>query len=420
MSVDDQQSDDATSDESDGVDGSGGLRGLIRGAGGILGGAFRSSGSVADRAARSAQTARLVSSLEERVSQARRERKIGKGTLRATHIAAYRGFGSNGQASFIVRVAEEPVVPDAASVVADPKVVRTNLRRFVALALPGVHLHLLFRGNRADAHSDRHGYARGSVVTGDLDPDWYEYHCVTEPDDRSEVPQIVTGEFLVPDQRALAVVSDIDDTVLRTGLTEGFVAFKNTILRSPDSRRPVPGMATLYQGIREANGAEAAPSFFYVSTGPWNLYEMITDFLDARGFPKGVMFLTDWGPQDRYVMRSGKEHKRSTLARLFASYPRTSFLLIGDSGQNDPLVYIEAAREFPGRVKAIVILDVGDHMAERAEELRAQETELQSEGVPFHLVSDASEAAVVLAGYDIVNPALSDDVAAAVKREAVL
>lgn len=421
MSPDDHEADEGTSSQPDEADEAGGLRAFVRGAGGRLGGALRSSGSVADRAARSAQTARLISSFEERVSAARRERKIGKGTLRATHIAAYRGFGSQGQASFIVRVVEEPVVPDAASVVADPKVVRTNLRRFVALALPGVHLHLLFQGNRTDAHSDRHGYARASVATGELAPDWYEYHCVTEPDDRSETPQIVTGEFLVPDPNALAVVSDIDDTVLRTGLTEGFVAFKNTILSSPDSRRPVPGMATLYQGILEADSdADCKPSFFYVSTGPWNLYEMITDFLAARGFPKGVMFLTDWGPQDRYVMRSGKEHKRSTLARLFASYPQTAFLLVGDSGQNDPVVYIEAAREFPGRVKAIIILDVGDHMAERADELKAQEPALQAEGVPFHLVADATEAAEVLADYGIVGPGNPTDVAAAVKREAVI
>lgn len=422
MAIEDQEPDDVEVDgpEVVGSEVPGGLRGLVRSASNRLGAALRSTGSVADRAARSAQTARLVSSFEERVSAARRERKIGKGTLRATHIAAYRGFGSHGQASFIVRVVEEPVVPDAAGVVADPKVVRTNLRRFVALALPGVHLHLLFQGNRSDAHSDRHGYARASVVTGQLDPDWYEYHCVTEPDDRSEAPQIVTGEFLVPDPDALIVVSDVDDTVLRTGMTEGFVAFKNTILRSPDSRRPVPGMATLYEGIRQAAGDLTGPSFFYVSTGPWNLYEMITDFLEARGFPKGVMFLTDWGPQDRYVMRSGKEHKRSTLARLFASYPQSSFLLIGDSGQNDPLVYVEAAREFPGRVQAIVILDVGAHMAERAAELTAQESELQAQGVPFHLVADASEAAVILAGYGIVRSGLSNDVAAAIKREAVL
>ena len=94
-------------------------------------------------------------------------------------------------------------------------------------------------------------------------------------------------------------------------------------------------------------------------------------------------------------MRSGKEHKRLSLARMFSAYPKTKFVLIGDSGQNDPYVYVEAAREHPRQVRAIIIIDVGDHMPERAQELREWQQELEAEKIPFHFVSDAAEAAKV-------------------------
>jgi len=356
------------------------------------------------RAARSDTTARTISKLEGKIAAFRRERKIGKGTLRDTHVAAYRGYVSGGIAHIRIRVTEMPAVPDSTELVADPKVVRTNLRRFVALSFPGVRLRILFLNEQVDVVTDRHGYATAHLPAEGLAPGWHEYHAVTIPDDPDETPHITTGEVVLPDPDApFAVISDIDDTVLRTGLTEGLVAVRQTLLGSAATRRAIPGMAALYRGMAAGFGTKPAPSFYYLSTGPWNLYEVLTEFLELRGFPKGVLHLTDWGPQERYVMRSGKEHKRLSLARAFAAYPKTKFILVGDSGQNDPLVYVEAAREHRHQVKAIVILDVGEHMAERAAELRAWQIELADENVPFYFVADATEAANVLAHHRIVK-----------------
>ena len=64
-----------------------------------------------------------------------------------------------------------------------------------------------------------------------------------------------------------AVVSDIDDTVLRTGLTEGFVAVRQTLLGSASTRREIPGMPALYQGLASGIGNKPEPAFYYLSTG---------------------------------------------------------------------------------------------------------------------------------------------------------
>ena len=77
------------------------------------------------------------------------------------------------------------------------------------------------------------------------------------------------------------------------------------------------------------------------------------------------------------------------------AYPRMPFVLIGDSGQRDPLTYEEMAREFPGRVKLILIRQVGDDDDERNTELLSHAETLRDEGIPLHLVPDASSAAAI-------------------------
>ena len=106
---------------------------------------------------------------------------------------------------------------------------------------------------------------------------------------------------------------------------------------------------------------------------------MLTEFLSVRGFPTGPLFLTDWGPQERYITRSGTQHKQQTLARLAAQYPEARFVLIGDSGQRDPYTYAEFAREHPDQVAAIIIVDVG--LAEQAEQVQEQSELAVAEGL---------------------------------------
>ena len=91
------------------------------------------------------------------------------------------------------------------------------------------------------------------------------------------------------------------------------------------------------------------------------------------------------------------------IRRLFESYPDTSFVLIGDSGQRDPLTYEEMAREFPGRVKLILIRQVGPASDDRNKELSKKATALRGEGIPLYLVKDAGRAADLAHALDMVD-----------------
>ena len=129
-----------------------------------------------------------------------------------------------------------------------------------------------------------------------------------------------------------------------------------------------PGVAAFYRALeRGAGGSEANP-IFYVSSSPWNLHDVIADFLDAQEIPVGPMLLRDWDI-GREMMRT-RQYKLAQIREIMGTYPSLPFILVGDSGQEDPEIYGELVTEFPGRILAIYIRNVSPH-PERLASIRA-------------------------------------------------
>ena len=346
---------------------------------------------------RSPGTAALVAGVEGRLTQRRREQKVKSGAFRGMHVVVYRGFVADDVAKVRVRVVEAPELPGDSRI---PywDVAQSNLQRYAALRLVGVQVRLSIGGQTATESTDAHGFANFSVPVPGLAVGWHEAHAVTTPIEDGESASGV-GRVIKPSLKApFMVISDIDDTILLTGITEGAAMVARTVLREANQRRAIPGMSSLYRGLtrgvpNRAGSRKPEPAFFYVSTGSWSFYPLLEQFVQLRAFPQGPMFLTDWGPTERYVRRSGAEHKRGAIRRLLAAYPGIPFVLIGDSGQRDPLTYAEMAREFPGRMKLIIIRQVGSGDDERNIEVQDRAAELRRQGIPLHLVPDAARAA---------------------------
>lgn len=363
---------------------------------------------------RSPETAAAVASIEGKWTRRRREQKMQSGAFRGMHVTVYRGFVTHGVAKVRVRVTEEPELPGNSRI---PywDIAEANLRRHGALAIVGVEVELRIGEHKVKEVTDARGFVNFSLPVPKLPAGWHDAYAVTTPIEDGE-SAAGTGRVINPPARApFAVISDIDDTILVSGLTEGLTALKQALLRDANTRSAVPGMASLYRGL--ARGVPSStgsrlpePPFFYVSTGSWVFYEMLSQFIQLRAFPPGPMFLTDWGPTERYLRRSGAEHKRVAIRRLFESYPKQTFVLIGDSGQRDPLTYEEMAREFPGHVKLILIKQVGPATDERNMELAERATALRGEGIPMYLVPDALRAADLARAMDLVDEQTVDDV----------
>lgn len=337
------------------------------------------------------------------------EVKRRRSALRPTVVVPYRGWHAGGVAHLTARCIEKPLFGVPTGRVGTGQVLRANLRRFTVLTLSGVRVRATLGTTSAEFTSDAGGYLHIELPVGELTPGW---HVVDIDPVGPSGPERATGRVLVTDPRGgVAVISDIDDTILKTGLTQRWTAAGRTFLRDVADRTPVPDMSTLYAGLARGPAGHHGVPFFYVSTGSWNYYDYLTAFMDLHHFPRGPLFLTDWGPTGDRLMRDGREHKRRTIRALIEGSPGHRFLLVGDVGQGDPETYELVAREFPERVAGILLVYVGSHLARRSAEVAARAERLREEGIPMHYVATATEAVTVAWQLGLVDQATTAQIA---------
>jgi phosphatidate phosphatase APP1 len=219
-------------------------------------------------------------------------------------------------------------------------------RSFATLPVKDTTVVVEVGERRHEVRTDRGGYI-DVVVEASLEPGWRSVRLSGAHAGPMEAPV----RILDPNAR-LAVLSDIDDTVMVTALPRPLLAAWNTFVLDEYARSPVPGMAVLYERLVTAH--PDAP-VFYLSTGAWNVAPTLTRFLSRNLYPPGPLLLTDWGPTTDRWFRSGQAHKRATLERLAKEFPDIRWLLIGDDGQHDQEIYGDFAASHPQNVAAVAI-----------------------------------------------------------------
>jgi hypothetical protein len=191
---------------------------------------------------------------------------------------------------------------------------------------------------------------------------------------------------LVADDDAPCVISDIDDTIKVTGVTDRAELKWNTFCRP---FRAVEGMASRYRQWAEDDGAR----FFYVTSSPWQLYQPLEAFVAAEGFPGGSWHMRHIRLKSpstlAALLRGNHRHKLEAIRPLFGRWQRRSFLLVGDTGDRDPEIYAELAREFPARISRVLIRDIGADRNVRDAEERCARAFRGVSGVHWELFREA-------------------------------
>ncbi len=193
--------------------------------------------------------------------------------------------------------------------------------------------------------------------------------------------QIMTNaEVFVPDQRAqLLLISDIDDTAMDSDTVSSPRMLRKILFRPPSERLPVPGIPELYTALHNGINGIQSP-VCYISSGAWNLYDVVRDYLDTHRMPRGGMYMNDWGSRVRQFRAVAHSHKLTRINTLMADYPELPVLLVGDDTQEDPELYMQAALENPGRIAAIWIRRVRTEFGRSRAVLKLRNS-LQNSGV---------------------------------------
>lgn len=181
-------------------------------------------------------------------------------------------------------------------------------------------------------------------------PRWLDYTVLMRNDD----PRAFSGSALALPDRGLSVVSDIDDTIKHTRVRDQREMLLNTFARPFGA---VPGMA---DWMRQCARADPSVSFHYVSSGPVQLYPPIAQFLQEQAFPRGSVHLRtiDLVQEIFGDVAGARAHKLAAIGLLLSDFPKRRFVLVGDSGEQDPEIYGELAREHRGRIVAVMIRNV--------------------------------------------------------------
>lgn len=199
------------------------------------------------------------------------------------------------------------------------------------------------------------------------------------------------AEMLIPSATSdFGVISDIDDTILRTGVVSSLKwrVIVNTVFKRAGKRDALEGTADFYHQLhRGASGKKANP-IFYVSHSPWNLYRYLELFLKINNFPKGPILLRSISNLRIKNRKTSAPQKYIEIVNILETYPDLAFILIGDSGERDGDIYIEITKKFPGQVKAIYLRSVADK--NRVERVTALFKEFSN--IPFLLVNKTDEA----------------------------
>jgi phosphatidate phosphatase APP1 len=316
----------------------------------------------------------------ERAWDAARLRRARSRTPAHFRIEPYVGHGGPEGVVVRGRVLDDPPLSSAVEGEGVGAAARRALRGFWTDELPGVPLKVSVAGATVETVTDAEGYflARLRPDPGDLVSPWTSgtvelvggYRGLTGPH-TTPLEVRVTGP-----QARFGILSDVDDTILQTGVQRVGHMIRQTFTGSAFTRTPFPGAAELYRDLE----AGVNP-VFYVSSSPWNLYSFLVAFLRHRGFPMGSVLL-----RDLLGTSAGREQKTGRIREVLAVNPRLPLVLIGDSGEKDPEIYADIVQSHPGRILAVYIrevrLDPGDGRVEKVSSAWAHD-------VPFVLAPDS-------------------------------
>jgi phosphatidate phosphatase APP1 len=334
----------------------------------------------------------LGRAIEERFDAFRFWLKQRLGLLDPFEILPYRGHGTTGELFLKGRVLEESGITRAGRDDAAWKNILNMARRFASDEVAGARVRASFEGLKVETTADVEGFFEVRLQLPEpLDGagGWYRVELeLLSPPSPGGGKVRSTAHVLVPHAARFGVISDLDDTVVHSRATNVLKMAWIVVRNNAHTRLPFEGVAAFYRALQLGADRRASNPIFYVSSSPWNIYDMLVDFLNVHGVPPGPLFLKDWSLG---VLGKHRDYKMGVIRRLLSTYEDLSFVLIGDSGEEDPEIYLQAVREHPGRITAIYIRDVTS--VERDIEVRAMAAEARRLGTEMVAVPDTASAA---------------------------
>jgi len=327
----------------------------------------------------------LAASLESRVRRGADalERLVDRDPY---HIAGYRGYGRAGRVLVLARVLQDEALapPDAGH--SKARNLLAMLKRLESDPLPFARVRARLRDGDRELVADDEGFVREWLDTEPGGADGWGSVRLELQHPAGGPPRVTAAPILIPDaSAAYGVISDMDDTVLQSEVTNFLRAARMVLLENARTRLPFAGVAAFYRALEEGAAGGPRNPIFYVSSSPWNLYDVIAGFLEAERIPAGPLLLRDWDLGLSLFRNAG--HKTRVIREILETFSSLPFILIGDSGQEDPEIYADVVAAHPNRILAVYIRSVEPH-PERSAAIRRLTERVTAAGSTLVLADD--------------------------------
>ncbi|MBF8962196.1 DUF2183 domain-containing protein [Pontibacter sp. FD36] len=280
------------------------------------------------------------------------------------HIMTYRSYGTPTRLYVKGRVLVDKGITESEANDTLWENILNMYKRFNSREIPGARVELCLEDQKHEITTDIEGYFVMNLAPEkplQLEDIWHTIDInLTDSPVAFDGPVKAQAHVLVPPPDAeYGIISDIDDTIVRTGATSMLQTGRNVLLNNAHSRIPFHGVSSFYKSLQLGRNGKRNNPFFYVSSSPWNTYDLLYHFLELNEIPQGPLLLRDFGMDESKLGASDHmSHKYKEIENILITYPELKFILIGDSGQQDAEIYTEVVRNHPGRVLAIYIRDV--------------------------------------------------------------
>lgn len=271
-------------------------------------------------------------------------------------------------------------------------------RRFNSAEISGARIRARFQDVEEETVTNEEGFFDFILIPRRVLPPDQAWHDVKleliEWTGPLHKPVRSQGPILVPPPQAeFGVISDMDDTVIQTDAGNLLRMIKTTLFNNARTRLPFKGVAAFYQALHEGRTGKSMNPLFYVSSSPWNLYDLILDFFRIQNIPIGPIFLRDWGLTETELLPTDhRSHKMKIIKQIMDVLHHLPFILIGDSSQEDPEIYHELVTLYPKRIRAIYIRNVSRNL-KRAKAIEALANKVLEAGSTLVLADDTLAAA---------------------------
>lgn len=335
----------------------------------------------------------FFSKLEHALSYIIREFRTLIGSHGSHVVVPYTGYANANKIHLMGRVVEEFKPYDFTKNTNRIKHFYQVVKLFLAFKVPKTKVYIKVHEELFEAETNDQGY-------------FYETFELSVPlnialneDERHRVyyslkpfstnpERVWPARYTLPDSKTnFLVISDVDDTIIKSRATSFLQVALRTLFFPVNKRKTFDEASGFYNELQLGEYTGRPGLFFYVSSSTWNIYPVLSGFLEHNDFPEGSLILNDTQTKTPITDSVLKHrHKKDRIEEIMTMYPDYSVLLVGDAGQEDPQLYLSLAEKYKNRVSAILIRESWWHSHFSTDEGFIQKA--KELGVPFHYFQD--------------------------------